>query len=82
MRSLELNETDSPVILPCDNTTPVNTNNTIAGNYSYCYNEILLVNQSTSYYSLDFDYTFDKGTVCCYVQEVCQICYNFIVYCK
>ena len=75
--------TDSPVILPCDNLTPVNTTNTI-GNYSYCRNEELLVSQSTDYYTLELDISFNGATVCCYNHdtEACGICYNLIVYCK
>ena len=82
-RTLELNVTDSPVILPCDSSTPVNTTNTI-GNYTYCHNDVILVNQSSSYYNLEYDISFNGDTVCCYNHdlEACGVCYNVIVYCK
>ena len=83
-RNLEFNVTDSPIILPCDNLTSVNTNNTIGGNYSYCHNEELLVSQSTNYYTLELDISFNGATVCCYNHDIeaCGICYNLIIYCK
>ena len=75
--------TDSFVVLPCDNLTPVNTTNTV-GNYSYCRNEQLLVNQSTDYYTLELDISLNEATVCCYNHDIeaCGICYNLIIYCK
>ena len=83
-KTLELLVTDSPVILPCDNLTLVNTTTNRTGNYSYCHNENLLVNQSTSYFTLDYDRQFDKTTVCCYNHDIeaCGVCYDLTVYCK
>ena len=84
-RTLELNVTDSPVILPCDNFTLINTsNNAVSGTYSYCLDGLLLSNQSTSYYTLEFDYSFNGKAICCYNhdRDTCGICYNLIVYCK
>ena len=84
MKTLVLNETDSPVILPCDNRTAINTSDTVTGNYSYCKNEMLLVAQSSSYHHLIFNSNFDKTTICCFDhdQNACAICYNLVVYCK
>ena len=82
-RTLELNETDSPVILPCDNSTLINTID-MTGSYSYCHGELLLVNQGIGYYSLEFNFTYNGATICCYNhnQDACGVCYDLIVYCK
>ena len=82
-KSLNLYVTDSPVILPCDNLTPINTIS-VTGNYSYCHNKDLLVNQHNSFYTLDYDSSFDGTTICCYNHDIeaCGVCYDLTVYCK
>lgn len=84
MKDLILNETDSPITLPCDGSTPLNTSDTVSGSYSYCKNELLLVNQSSNFYTVTIDSTLDGASICCYNhdQEVCGICYDLTVYCK
>ena len=82
-RTLELNATD-PVTLPCDSTTPVNTNDTVAGNYSYCNGNDVVVNRSTGYHTFEFNYMHNGATICCYNhdQDTCGVCFDLTVYCK
>ena len=81
---MELNETDSPVTLSCDNFKVINTTDRVVGNYSYYLDDMLLTNQLTSYYTLEFNFTYNGRRICCYIQnkDACGICYHLTVFCK